>query len=94
MKPVRSDAILHTKLVEVLAQEDRQNGSGRIFLLNTSHLFALRRLAFVVGATTIRTSATLSVRAHANGIRVCAICRSFSRARRTIGGFAMSLEPT
>ena len=83
MNPVRSDAILHTKLVEVLAQEDRQNGSGRIFLLDTSYLFALRRLAFVVGATTIRILATLSVRTHANGIRVCAICRSFSHARRT-----------
>lgn len=61
----------------------RQRGSGRVFWVGLRFLFALQRHAFAICATTIRVSAQLSVRVQADGIRVCAICRSFSRAQCT-----------
>ena len=61
----------------------RLSRNSGVFSLDNRCLFALRRLAFAISATFIRTSGTSCVRAHANNILVCAIGCSFSHARRS-----------
>ena len=82
-KSVRSDAILYAELGEIPLEEVDREGAAGYFGSGPRFLFALQRHAFAICATTIRASAKFSVRVHADGIRVCAICRSFSRAQCT-----------